>query len=70
MRGHVSAGADILMSTATLQTAAPVVLASHEWYSGSGYPQRLAGACRKRSVDLGADPAPPVGRHGPPGRAS
>lgn len=44
MRGHVSAGADILMSTATLQTAAPVVLASHEWYSGSGYPQRLARA--------------------------
>jgi putative nucleotidyltransferase with HDIG domain len=43
MRAHVDAGADVLNATMTLRAAAPVVLASHEWFGGSGYPRGLAG---------------------------
>lgn len=43
MRRHVSAGAEILESTRTLREIAPVVLATHEWFSGGGYPGKLAG---------------------------
>jgi putative two-component system response regulator len=43
MRRHVDAGAEILDATRTLRGAAPIVLASHEWYGGGGYPHRLAG---------------------------
>ncbi len=43
MRRHVDAGADILAGTRTLQSLAPIVLASHEWFGGAGYPHRLSG---------------------------
>jgi len=43
MRRHVDAGADILASTRTLNVLAPLVLATHEWHGGGGYPQNLAG---------------------------
>jgi cyclic di-GMP phosphodiesterase len=42
MRRHVDVGADILNATDTLAAAAPIVLASHEWYNGGGYPQKLS----------------------------
>jgi response regulator RpfG family c-di-GMP phosphodiesterase len=43
MRRHVDAGRDILLSTQTLEGAAPTVYASHEWFGGTGYPRRLEG---------------------------
>jgi len=43
MRRHVDAGAEILASTRTLRDVAPIVMASHEWFSGGGYPRKLAG---------------------------
>jgi polar amino acid transport system substrate-binding protein len=43
MRRHVDVGAEILETSATLVDAAPAVRASHEWYGGEGYPERLAG---------------------------
>jgi HD-GYP domain-containing protein (c-di-GMP phosphodiesterase class II) len=43
MRKHVDAGAEILAATESLRTIAPLVRASHEWFGGGGYPQRLAG---------------------------
>ena len=43
MRQHVDAGAEILASTETLAEAAPLVHATHEWFSGGGYPLELAG---------------------------
>ena len=43
MRQHVAIGAEILESTRTLGFAAPTVLASHEWFSGGGYPRQCAG---------------------------
>ena len=43
MRQHVDIGAEILEATATLAGAAPLVLASHEWFNGGGYPHQLAG---------------------------
>lgn len=43
MRRHVSVGAEMLESTRTLREIAPVVLASHEWFNGGGYPGKLAG---------------------------
>lgn len=43
MRRHVDAGAEILDSTESLRDIAPAVLASHEWFEGNGYPNRLAG---------------------------
>ena len=44
MRRHVDLGAEILDATATLAPLAPVVLNSHEWFDGGGYPQKLAGS--------------------------
>jgi response regulator RpfG family c-di-GMP phosphodiesterase len=43
MRRHVEAGAEILGCTPALATIAPIVLASHEWFGGGGYPRKLAG---------------------------
>ncbi len=43
MRRHVDAGAEILASTRTLAHLAPLVLASHEWFGGGGYPLKLSG---------------------------
>lgn len=43
MRRHVDAGAEIVDATRTLRAAAPIVLASHEWFGGGGYPRRIAG---------------------------
>jgi putative two-component system response regulator len=43
MRKHVQIGAQILASTRTLRALAPLVLASHEWFGGTGYPFSLAG---------------------------
>ena len=43
MRKHVEAGAEILASTRTLAPLAPLVLASHEWFGGGGYPLKLSG---------------------------
>jgi cyclic di-GMP phosphodiesterase len=43
MRRHVDAGARILAGTAALADAAPIVMASHEWFGGGGYPLKLAG---------------------------
>jgi HD-GYP domain-containing protein (c-di-GMP phosphodiesterase class II) len=44
MRAHVDSGAEVLEATHTLQEIAPLVRASHEWFGGTGYPKRLAGA--------------------------
>jgi response regulator RpfG family c-di-GMP phosphodiesterase len=43
MRRHVDVGAQILEATESLAAAAPIVLATHEWFGGGGYPQKLAG---------------------------
>jgi putative nucleotidyltransferase with HDIG domain len=43
MRRHVDAGAEILQATSTLDHLAGIVRASHEWFGGGGYPERLAG---------------------------
>jgi putative nucleotidyltransferase with HDIG domain len=43
MRRHVDTGAEILAATTTLHSLAPIVVASHEWFAGSGYPLKLAG---------------------------
>ncbi len=43
MRRHVNAGSEILEATRTLGDIEPVVLASHEWFGGGGYPEKLAG---------------------------
>jgi putative two-component system response regulator len=43
MRRHVDAGADILASTRALRDLAPLVLATHEWFGGGGYPRNLQG---------------------------
>jgi len=42
-RKHAEIGAEMLDRTRTLRDAAPAVLASHEWFSGGGYPRRLVG---------------------------
>lgn len=44
MRKHPETGATLLTSTHGLTELAPIVLASHEWYNGTGYPRKLAGA--------------------------
>ncbi len=41
VRRHVDAGAEILASTRALADLAPIVLATHEWFSGGGYPLQL-----------------------------
>jgi cyclic di-GMP phosphodiesterase len=43
MRRHVEIGAEILAATRTLGDVAPLVLATHEWFGGGGYPLQLAG---------------------------
>ena len=43
MRRHVDIGADLLACTVALSETAPIVLASHEWFSGGGYPRKLRG---------------------------
>ena len=43
MRRHVDVGAQILEATGSLAAAAPIVLATHEWFGGGGYPQKLSG---------------------------
>jgi putative two-component system response regulator len=43
MRQHVEVGAEILERTRSLAHAGLVVLASHEWFGGGGYPRKLAG---------------------------
>jgi putative nucleotidyltransferase with HDIG domain len=43
MRGHVEVGVEILRTTGTLEATIPIVLASHEWFGGTGYPNCLAG---------------------------
>jgi response regulator RpfG family c-di-GMP phosphodiesterase len=43
MRRHVEAGAEILGCAPTLGSIAPIVLASHEWFAGGGYPRQLGG---------------------------
>jgi putative nucleotidyltransferase with HDIG domain len=43
VRRHVDAGAEILASTRTLHDLARLVLATHEWFGGGGYPLGLAG---------------------------
>ncbi|HWW88500.1 MAG TPA: HD domain-containing phosphohydrolase [Vicinamibacterales bacterium] len=43
MRRHVNVGAEITSATRTLADVAPIVLASHEWFNGGGYPLRLSG---------------------------
>ena len=43
MRRHVEAGAEILGCAAALASIAPIVLATHEWFGGGGYPRKLAG---------------------------
>ena len=44
MRRHVEIGAEIVASTQSLRDAAPLVLGSHEWFAGGGYPLKLAGS--------------------------
>jgi putative two-component system response regulator len=44
MRRHVALGAEILQATETLAWVAPLVMTSHEWFNGGGYPQRLVGS--------------------------
>jgi putative two-component system response regulator len=43
VRRHVDTGAEILASTQSLHHLADVVVASHEWFAGGGYPRQLAG---------------------------
>jgi putative nucleotidyltransferase with HDIG domain len=43
MRRHVETGAEILGRAPALASIAPIVLASHEWFGGGGYPRKLAG---------------------------
>ncbi len=44
MRRQVDTGARILGAISDLQHLAPVVVASHEWFGGAGYPNRLSGS--------------------------
>lgn len=44
MRRHVDIGAELLAATDSLREAAPLVLGSHEWFNGGGYPRQLAGS--------------------------
>jgi response regulator RpfG family c-di-GMP phosphodiesterase len=44
MRLHVEAGREILDGASALRHLCPIVGASHEWFDGHGYPQKLAGS--------------------------
>jgi putative two-component system response regulator len=50
MRRHVETGAEILRATTRLGRLATIVRSSHEWFGGTGYPDRLAGV----SIPLGS----------------
>lgn len=50
MRLHPVIGYGMANSTPALRSAAPIVLAHHEWYDGTGYPRRLKGS----DIPLGA----------------
>jgi response regulator RpfG family c-di-GMP phosphodiesterase len=50
IRTHPQVGHDILMAVPFLRSAAEIVLASHEWVDGSGYPLGLKG----EEIPLGA----------------
>jgi response regulator RpfG family c-di-GMP phosphodiesterase len=43
IRTHPQIGHDILVTVPFLRPAAQIVLASHEWFDGTGYPRRLVG---------------------------
>ncbi len=43
MQGHAQFGYDALHQTGSFKQVADMVLHHHEWYDGSGYPNRLAG---------------------------
>jgi len=43
VRRHVDTGAEILASTHSLHHIADVVLTTHEWFGGGGYPRQLQG---------------------------
>ena len=43
MKSHTVMGADILSNTSAIEGAAEVARHHHEWYDGSGYPDRLSG---------------------------
>ena len=43
VRAHVRVGHDLLLSVPALGPVADVVLHHHEWYDGTGYPDRLRG---------------------------
>lgn len=44
MHRHVEVGTEILTATRTLGALAPIVVATHEWFNGTGYPHKIAGA--------------------------
>ena len=50
MRLHPVIGYGMASSIPGLRAAAPIVLAHHEWYDGTGYPRRLKGS----DIPLGA----------------
>ena len=50
MRLHPVIGFGMASSVPGLRAAAPIVLAHHEWYDGTGYPRRLKGS----DIPLGA----------------
>jgi HD-GYP domain-containing protein (c-di-GMP phosphodiesterase class II) len=50
MRLHPVIGYGLASSIPGLRAAAPIVLAHHEWYDGTGYPRRLKGS----DIPLGA----------------
>jgi len=43
MRRHVHAGAEILEASRDFKSVAPIVLTTHEWFGGGGYPEKLVG---------------------------
>ena len=43
IRTHPQIGHDILVTVPSLREAAEIVMASHEWYDGHGYPRGLSG---------------------------
>ena len=44
MRQHPVVGYGMASSVPVLRSSAPIVLAHHEWYDGTGYPRRLKGS--------------------------
>lgn len=52
VRQHVETGAEILASTRSLHHLAGIVVASHEWFGGGGYPRGLAGDAIPRAARI------------------